>query len=100
MKVTCSKADLANGMNIALRAVAAKSTMPIFECVLLEAINGVLGLTATDQEIGVETVVDCDVQIPGSVAVDAKLFAEIVRKMPNADVTISTYEKDSIQITN
>lgn len=99
MKVTCSKADLANGMNIALRAVAAKSTMPIFECVLLEAINGVLGLTATDQEIGVETVVDCDVQVPGSVAVDAKLFAEIVRKMPNADVTITTDEKDSIKIT-
>lgn len=92
MKVTCEKKDLLSGLNIALRAVASKSTMPILECVLVEA-SDTVKITANDTEIGIETYVSGDIKEGGAIAIDAKMLNEIVRKLPNASVTLSTDPK-------
>lgn len=99
MKIICSKSDLIQGVNIVSKAVPAKSTMAILECILLDASEGSIKLTANDMELGIETVVDGDIVEKGIVAVDAKIFSEIIRKLPDNDVVIETDENYQTTIT-
>ncbi len=90
MKIICSKTALLAGVNTVLKAVPAKTTMPILECILINANDGVIKLTANDMDLGIETIVDGDVLDKGCIALEAKLFSEIVRKLPDSEVTIET----------
>ena len=89
MKFICSKAVLAKGVNTVLKAVSAKSTIPILQCILVEAAFHGVKLTANNTELGIETMLDAEVIEPGTVALDAKIFSEIVRKLPDNEVTVS-----------
>lgn len=90
MKIICNKADLLQGVNTVLKAVPGKTTMPILECILIDTTDGEIKLTANDMELGIETVINGDVLDKGKIALEAKLFSEIVRKLPDAEVTIET----------
>lgn len=90
MKIICKKADLLQGVNIVLKAVPGKTTMPILECILIDTTDGNIKLTANDMELGIETIIEGDVLDKGKVALEAKLFSEIVRKLPDSEVTIET----------
>lgn len=90
MKIICSKTKLLNGVSIALRAVSNKTTLPILECILIEAKNNEIKLTANDMELGIETIVEGTIEKEGKIAIEAKLFSEIIRKLPDNDVTIET----------
>ena len=90
MKIICSKNELLNRVNIVLKAVPAKSTMPILECLIIEVKNDTIKLIANDMELGIETLVKGEIIEPGTVAVNAKVFSEIIRKLPDNDVTIDT----------
>lgn len=90
MKIICSKQNLLNGVQIVSKAVPGKTTMPILECILIDASKGVISLTANDMELGIETIVEGEIAEPGIVALDAKFFLEIVRKLPDNFVTIYT----------
>ena len=90
MKITCSKSDLLRGVNIVSKAVPTKTTMAILECILINASAGEITLTANDMELGIETVVKGNIEERGIVALDAKIFSEIVRKLPDNLVTIET----------
>ena len=57
MKLTFQKDDLLNGINIVLKAVSSKTTMPILECILIDAENDAIKLTGNDMELGIETTV-------------------------------------------
>lgn len=92
MKLTCNKADLLQGVNTVLKAVPAKTTMPILECILIDTTDGQIKLTANDTELGIETVIDGSIDEGGIVALEAKLFSEIVRKLPDNKVLIQTDE--------
>ena len=92
MKIICQKNDLLNSVSIALKAVPAKSTMPILECMIIEVKNDTIKLIANDMELGIETVVKGNVISPGTIAMNAKVFSEIIRKLPDNDVTIETDE--------
>lgn len=92
MKIICSKSKLLYGVSIALKAVSNKTTLPILECILIEANNHKIKLTANDMELGIETIVDGEILEEGKIAINAKLFSEIVRKLPDNDVTITTDE--------
>ena len=52
MKIVCQKSELLNGVNIALKAIPAKTTMPILECIVIEASDTGIKLTANDMELG------------------------------------------------
>lgn len=90
MKIICSKTNLLKGVNIVSKAVPTRTTMAILECILIDASAGEIKLTANDMEIGIETIIDGDIVERGIIALDAKIFSEIVRKLPNNDVTIET----------
>lgn len=90
MKIICSKSNLVSGVNTVLKAVPGKTTMPILECILIDTTDGVIKLTANDMELGIETIIDGDVLDKGKIALEAKLFSEIVRKLPDSEVTIET----------
>lgn len=90
MNIICSKTDLVNGVNIVLKAVSAKSTMPILECLVIEVTDNNIKLISNDMEIGIETSVKGQILETGSIALNAKVFSEIIRKLPDSDVTIKT----------
>ncbi len=90
MKIHCQKADLLNGVNIVLKAVPVKSTMPILECLIIEVTEGCIKLIANDMELGIETLVKGTVLEKGTVALNAKIFSEIVRRLPENEVSITT----------
>lgn len=90
MKLICSKANLLNGVQIVSKAVPNKTTMSILECILIDATKGVITLTANDMELGIETTIEGEIAEKGIIALDAKIFLEIVRKLPDNDITIET----------
>ncbi len=90
MKLVCKKANLLNGVQIVSKAVPGKTTMPILECILIDASRGEIKLTANDMELGIETIIDGDIVEKGIIALDAKIFLEIVRKLPDNMITIET----------
>lgn len=99
MKLICSKANLLKGVNIVSKAVPSKTTMSILECILIDASANEIKLTANDMELGIETKIDGEILQKGIIAVDAKVFAEIVRKLPDNDVTIESNSTYQISIT-
>ncbi len=90
MKINCPKQSLMNGINIVSKAVSTKSTMSNLQCILIEASLNDVKLIANDIDLGIETIIEGEVKEPGRVALDAKLFSEIIRKLPDSDVLIET----------
>ena len=98
MKIVCSKSSLLSGVQIVSKAVPNKTTMSILECILVDTRTGEIKLTANDMELGIETVIDGEIIEKGIIALDAKIFLEIVRKLPDNDITIET--DDSFKTTD
>ena len=99
MKIICKKSDLQKSISIVSKAVSSKTTMPILETILINASAAEIHFTANDMELGIDTVVEGTIQEKGMVALDAKLFSEIVRKLPENDVIITSDANNSTQIT-
>ncbi len=92
MKIICSKSNLTKGVNIVSKAVPSKTTMPILECILIDATMDTIKLTANDMELGIQTEIEGQIAERGMIAINAKIFSEIVRKLPENDVVINTDE--------
>lgn len=90
MKISCIKSNLLQGINIVSKAVSTKTAHPILSCIFIEAYNGTIKLTANDMEIGIETYVDGTVIDDGKIAIEAKLFSDIIRKLPDSEVIMET----------
>lgn len=98
MKISFKKSDLITALNIVSKAVAVKTTMPILECILIEADESGVRFTANDMELGINTWIrsdSCNVIEGGRTAVEARLFVDIVRKISSdegSDIVISKKE--------
>ncbi len=99
MKLICSKSNLLHGVNIVLKAVPTRTTMAILECILIDASANEIKLTANDMELGIETKIEGEIAERGVIALDAKIFSEIVRKLPDNDVVIETDSSFKTTIT-
>jgi DNA polymerase-3 subunit beta len=99
MKLICSQQNLMHGVNIVSKAVPTRTTMAILECILIDASAGEIKLVANDMELGIETIIEGDIQERGVIALDAKIFSDIVRKLPDSDVTITSDESFKTVIT-
>lgn len=88
MKLICSKTDLLNGVNIVLKAVPAKSTLDILECIVIRAYDEKIKLIGNDMALGIETIVAGEIVDEGTVAINAKIFSDIVRKLPDNEIAI------------
>ena len=92
MKISCMKNSFLQGINIVMKAVSNKTTHPILSCILIEAANGKIKLTANDMEIGIESYIKGNVTEEGKVALDAKLLSDIIKKFPDSEVFIDVNE--------
>ena len=101
MKLSFEKDHLMNGINIVLKAVPSKTTMPILECILIDAVSDEIKLTGNDMELGIETKVEGTILERGKIALDAKLFSDIIRKLSgeNSTITIESDEKYNTTMT-
>lgn len=99
MKLICSKSNLLYGVNTVSKAVPTRTTMAILECILIDASSNEIKLTANDMELGIETVIDGTIEENGIIALDAKIFSDIVRKLPDNDVVIETDDSFKTTIT-
>ncbi len=90
MRIKCKKNILLSGINTVSKAVSSKTTKPILECILLEARNGELKLTANNLNLGIETFIECTILEEGIIALNAKLFSDIIRKLQDSDIDIET----------
>ena len=99
MKLICSKQNLLSGATIVSKAVPNRTTMSILECILIDATRGVITLTANDMEMGIETTIEGQIVEKGIIALESKIFLDIVRKLPDSDITIETDENYKTTIT-
>lgn len=90
MKISLSKQALVKGVNIVSKAVPTQTTMAILQCILIDASEDSINLIANDMELGIETIVEGTIFERGIIALDAKIFSELVRKLPDNEVTIET----------
>jgi DNA polymerase-3 subunit beta len=95
MKFTVEKNLLLSAITTASRASAAKSAVPALEGLLVEASESGVKISGYDLKTGIITTVPADVISEGSVVLSARLFGEIVRKLPDYIVTVSS--DDSLQ---
>lgn len=97
MKVICSRDRLMEGISTVQKAVATRSTLPVLDGILIEAEQGIK-LTGYDLETGIECLLEADVPEAGSLVINARMFGEIIRKMPEDIVTIETGDNFSVKI--
>lgn len=98
MKFSCDKNSLQNSISIVQKAVTGKSTMPILQGILINVTDGELILSASDKDLSIETKLQADVKEKGSIVVDAKLFGEIIRRLPNDTIQVNTTSDNTIEI--
>lgn len=89
MKFSCEKALLQAAISTTSRAVSPKSSIPALEGILLEA-GSDLRLTGYNLETGIRTIVPADIRKEGTLVLGARLFGEIVRKLPDDIVTFQS----------
>ena len=94
-----SKKDLQTAASIVSRAVPSHTTMTILQNILLEAGNGEIILTASDTELDITTRIPAVVEKRGNIAVDAKMFSDMIRKLPEEEVRIETTENLQVLLT-
>ena len=99
MKFVCSKSNLVTGLQIVSKAVPSKTTMSVLECILVDATEGIIKFIANDMELGIQTVVEGNIIERGYIAIDAKIFVDIVRKLPDNEVTIESDASNKVTIS-
>lgn len=92
MHIRCQQEILLNSVNTVLKAVSNRTTLPILECILIQTKNDRLVLVGNDLELGIESTMNSEILSSGHVALEAKIFSEIIRKLPNEIVEISVDE--------
>ena len=98
MKIICEKEKLLKGINSVVKGVSSKTTMPILEGILIQTNDNDLKLTTYDLEIGIEYIMECDIKEQGATVVNAIMFSEIIRRLPNTDISITLNEKNLLVI--
>lgn len=93
MRFNCMRTDMSVAVSNVSRAVAAKSTLPALEGVLIKAYGDQLEICGYDLEIGIVTTVEASIAEEGEIVVSARLFNEIIRKLPEEIVSIETDDK-------
>ena len=97
MRFTCEKNMLVQGLNIAGRTVAQKSSLSVIEGVLCKAGQG-LSLTGYNMETAITYLIEADVTDPGQCILPAKLFGDIIRRLPEGPVTVVVDDNYKVSI--
>ena len=98
MKIVCYKDKIIKALNSVVKGVASKTTMPILEGILIQTNDNEIKLTTYDLEIGIEYIIECEIKEQGSTVVNAIMFSEIIRKLPDTEIYISLNDKNLLEI--
>lgn len=98
MKIVCYKDKILKAINSVVKGVASKTTMPILEGILIQTNDNEIKLTTYDLEIGIEYIMECEVKEQGSTVVNAIMFSEIIRKLPDTEIYISINQNNLLEI--
>ena len=98
MKIVCYKDKIMKALNSVVKGVASKTTMPILEGILIQSNDNEIKLTTYDLEIGIEYVMECNVIEQGSTVVNAIMFSEIIRKLPDTEIKIELNSNNLLEI--
>ena len=97
MRFTCEKSMMVQGLNIAGRTVAQKSSLSVIEGILCRA-GDCLSLTGYNMETAITYLIDAEVADPGEFILPAKLFGDIVRRLPEGPVTVVVDDNYKVSI--
>ena len=98
MKIVCYKDTILKAINSVVKAVASKTTMPILEGILIQTNDNEIKLTTYDLELGIEYIMSCEVSEQGSCVVNATMFSEIIRKLPDSEIHIRLNNNNLLEI--
>ena len=98
MKIVCQKENILKAINSVTKAVASKTTLPILEGILIQTNDKDIKFTTYDLEIGIEYIItDADIKEHGATVVNSIMFSEIIRKLPDTEISI-TLDNNNILI--
>ncbi len=99
MKFICDKEKLLKAINSVTKAVAVRTTMPILEGILIQTNDNDIKCTCYDNDLGIEYIVnDCNVKEQGATVVNATMFSEIIRKLPDTEIKIEVNDNNLLVI--
>jgi len=98
MKVICEKEKILKGINSVINGVASKTTMPVLEGILIQTNDNELKLTSYDLEIGIEYILEANIEEQGNTVVNAVMFSEIIKRLPSSEIKISLNENNLLEI--
>ncbi len=98
MKIKISKENLLNSIQIVQNIVSPKSTLPILSNMLVETRNNIIKINTTDLDIGISCEIPVDIIEDGAITIPAKRFSDIVKELPDGDITITTKKNNHIDI--
>lgn len=98
MKIICEKEKILKGITSVINGVASKTTMPILEGILLQTNDNELKLTSYDLEIGIEYILEANVEEQGNTVVNAVMFSEIIKRLPSTEIKITINENNLLEI--
>lgn len=98
MKFNCNQQTLAKALNTVSKAVTVRTTIPILKGILIKAEDGKITFSASDLDISIEKTIDATVEKEGSIVVSAKLFSDIIRKLPSEDIFIEVVNDTNVII--
>jgi len=99
VKFSCEKSLLQSAVNTSSHAAAAKSTIPSLEGLLIEASGSCVVISGYDLKTGIRTRLSADVINPGAIVLNARLFGDIVRRMPDDFLTFESSESLNVTVT-
>ncbi len=100
MRFECNRTKMEESINIVLKAIPVRTTMPVLECMVVKAVNGVITLTTNDMNLGIETSFDADVAEDGIVLVNAKMLSDVVRKFDSDEFHFAADDEYRITLTS
>jgi len=98
MKFRCEKNALQEAISIVQKAITGKSTLPVLQGIYIKTLGNELILTGSDIDLSIETKLSAQVMEHGSLVVDSRLFGEIIKKLPNDTIEITTSDNNNLEI--
>ena len=98
LRFSCEKALLQSAVSTTSRAVAAKSSIPALEGILIEGDTN-LTLSGYNMQTGIRTAFEAEIHEEGRIVINARLFGEIIRKMPDDIIVFHADEKYMVHLT-
>lgn len=98
MKFVCSQKKLNDAISVVQKAVSSRTTIPILEGVYIETLKDTIKLIGTNLNLGIEVYIEADVTEKNSIVLPSKVFGDLVRKLPDADVSITVMDRHRVKI--